>query len=78
MTLCWRELLRDGRGASRILVDVATANREVTSRLLSLRPTVLVPILPDMSSVASLAIARGVARPQRPGRDAGRESLFTC
>jgi cellulose synthase operon protein YhjQ len=50
------ELLRDGRGASRILVDVATANRDVTSRLLLLRPTVLVPVLPDMSSVASLGL----------------------
>jgi cellulose synthase operon protein YhjQ len=50
------ELLRDGRGTSRILVDVATASREVTSRLLVLRPTVLVPVLPDMSSVASLGL----------------------
>jgi cellulose synthase operon protein YhjQ len=50
------ELLRDGRGTSRILVDVATASREVTSRLLLLRPTVLVPVLPDMSSVASLGL----------------------
>jgi cellulose synthase operon protein YhjQ len=48
------ELLRDGRGASRIFVDVATANRNWINRLLSLRPTLLVPILPDMSSVACL------------------------
>jgi cellulose synthase operon protein YhjQ len=48
------ELVRDGRGANRILVDVATASRDVTSRLLLLRPTVLVPLLPDMSSVARL------------------------
>lgn len=48
------ELLRDGRGASRIVVDVATANRPWMSRLLSLRPTLVVPILPDMSSVACL------------------------
>jgi cellulose biosynthesis protein BcsQ len=48
------ELLRNGRGASRIVVDVATANRKWLSRLLSLRPTLLVPILPDMSSVACL------------------------
>ena len=47
-------MLRDGRGASRIVVDVATANRRWMSRLLSLRPTLLVPILPDMSSVACL------------------------
>ncbi len=48
------ELVRDGRDANRILVDVATGSRQVTSRLLLLRPTVLVPILPDVSSVASL------------------------
>ena len=48
------QLMRDGRGANRILVDVATASRQVTSRLLRLRPIVLVPMLPDMSSVASL------------------------
>jgi cellulose synthase operon protein YhjQ len=49
-------LLRDGRGANRIVVDVATANRKWMSRLLSLRPTLLVPILPDMSSVACLGL----------------------
>jgi cellulose biosynthesis protein BcsQ len=47
-------LVQDGRGASRILVDIATASREVTSRLLLLRPTVLVPLLPDISSLGSL------------------------
>ncbi|MGA3222831.1 MAG: cellulose synthase operon protein YhjQ/BcsQ [Acidobacteriaceae bacterium] len=50
------ELLRGGRGASRIVVDVATASREVTNRLLQLRPTVLVPILPDLSSLACLGL----------------------
>jgi cellulose synthase operon protein YhjQ len=48
------ELLRDGRGASRIVVDVATANRKWMSRLLWLRPTLLAPILPEMSSLACL------------------------
>jgi cellulose synthase operon protein YhjQ len=48
------KLVRDGRGVSRILVDVATASWEVTTRLLPLGPAVLVPILPDMNSVASL------------------------
>ena len=48
------KLLQDGRGASRILVDVGTAHREVIHRLLLLRPAVLVPILPDMNSMASL------------------------
>jgi cellulose biosynthesis protein BcsQ len=50
------ELLHDARGASRILLDVATGSREMTSRLLPLWPTVLVPVLPDMSSVASLGL----------------------
>jgi cellulose synthase operon protein YhjQ len=49
------ELVSDGRGASRMLVDIATASRDVTRRLLRLRPAVLVPLLPDMSSLASLA-----------------------
>jgi cellulose biosynthesis protein BcsQ len=49
-------LLLHGRGVSRIMVDVATANREVARRLLLLRPTVLVPVLPDMSSVACLGL----------------------
>ena len=48
------KLLQDGRGASRILVDVGTAHQEVIHRLLLLRPAVLVPILPDMNSMASL------------------------
>jgi cellulose synthase operon protein YhjQ len=63
------ELLRDGRGASRILVDVATANREWMSHLLSLRPTLLVPILPDMSSVACLGSLEALdARAARGGK----------
>jgi cellulose synthase operon protein YhjQ len=58
------DLLRDGSGASRIVVDVATANRKWMSRLLSLRPTLLVPILPDMSSVACLGLIEAlVANP---------------
>jgi cellulose synthase operon protein YhjQ len=48
------ELGRDGRGASRILVDIGTASRQVTRRLLLLRPTILIPILPDISSVATV------------------------
>ena len=48
------ELGRDGRDVSRILVDIATASRQVTRRLLLLRPTILIPILPDMSSVATV------------------------
>jgi cellulose synthase operon protein YhjQ len=69
------ELLRDGQGASRLLVDVATANREVTSRLLLLRPTVLVPVLPDMSSVASLGLLEALLANavSEPGQSGGPE-----
>jgi len=48
------DLLNGGRLANRILVDVATASQDMTARLRQLKPTVLVPLLPDMSSVASL------------------------
>lgn len=62
------ELVRDGRGVNRVLVDVATANREVTRRLLVLRPLILVPIIPDMSSVAILgsleAFLAGASSPE--------------
>jgi cellulose synthase operon protein YhjQ len=50
------DLLNGGRLANRILVDVATASQDVTRRLLRLRPTILVPVLPDMSSVVSLGL----------------------
>jgi cellulose synthase operon protein YhjQ len=67
------ELLHDGRGATRILVDVATASREVTTRLLLLRPLLLVPILPDMSSVASLGLIDGFL--SKPARQPGGEGV---
>ena len=64
------DLLRDGRGASRIVVDVATANRKWMSRLLSLRPTPLVPILPDMSSVACLGLLEALDASSASGEKA--------
>jgi cellulose synthase operon protein YhjQ len=54
------DLLRDGQMAARILVDVATGNRDSISRLLNLGTPMLVPILPDMSSVASLPLLQSV------------------
>jgi cellulose synthase operon protein YhjQ len=54
------DLLTGGRLANRIMVDVATASQETTSRLRRLRPTVLVPVLPDISSVASLGLLESV------------------
>lgn len=40
--------------ATRILIDVATASNTVTKNLIRLAPTVLVPVIPDMSSVMTL------------------------
>jgi cellulose synthase operon protein YhjQ len=51
-----QELVRGGRDANRILLDVATAGQEITRRLFSLQPTILLPILPDVNSVASLGL----------------------
>jgi cellulose synthase operon protein YhjQ len=50
------DLLNGGHLANRILVDVTTASQETASRLLRLKPAVLVPLLPDMSSVVSLGL----------------------
>jgi cellulose synthase operon protein YhjQ len=71
-------LVRDGRGVSRILVDVNTAGKEVVSRLQLLRPTVLVPMLPDMNSVASLvSLETLLAHPaDRPGRETEQATSF--
>jgi cellulose biosynthesis protein BcsQ len=54
------DLKQAGRWSSRILVDVATGSREAVSRLLKARPTILVPLLPDMSSVAGLELLEGL------------------
>jgi cellulose synthase operon protein YhjQ len=50
------DLLLGGHLANRILVDVTTASQETARRLLRLKPAVLVPLLPDMSSVVSLGL----------------------
>lgn len=49
------EIVRHGHGASRIIVDLATASGATTRRVLRMMPTVLVPVVPDMSSVVSVS-----------------------
>lgn len=49
------EISRHGRGVSRIIVDLATASGATTRRIIRLAPTVLVPVVPDMSSVVSVS-----------------------
>jgi cellulose biosynthesis protein BcsQ len=72
------ELGRDGRGASRILVDIGTASRQVTRRLLLLRPTILIPILPDISSVATVrSLEAFLFNPaNQPNRDRETGAIF--
>ena len=56
-----RQLVQTARGASRVLVDVGTAQRGLPGRLLPLRPILVVPILPDMSSLARLSSLQAMA-----------------
>jgi cellulose biosynthesis protein BcsQ len=48
------EIMRQSRGTSRIIVDLATASGATTRRILHLAPTVLVPVVPDLNSVVSV------------------------
>lgn len=48
------EIQTHGRGANRVIVDIATASANVTRRVLRLAPSVLVPVIPDMSSIVSV------------------------
>jgi len=54
-----QEILRMGRGSSRVIVDLATASGATTRRVLRLAPTVLVPVVPDMNSVVSVSSIDG-------------------
>ncbi|HEY2857903.1 MAG TPA: cellulose synthase operon protein YhjQ/BcsQ [Terracidiphilus sp.] len=49
------EVARSGHGASRVLVDIATASGAITRRVLRMNPTILVPVISDMSSVVSVS-----------------------
>jgi len=49
-----QEISRNARGAGRVIVDLATASGAMTRRVLRMAPTVLVPVVPDMSSVVSV------------------------
>jgi cellulose synthase operon protein YhjQ len=48
------EVSRYSHGASRIIIDLATASGATTRRALRMSPTILVPIIPDMNSVVSV------------------------
>jgi cellulose synthase operon protein YhjQ len=50
-----QEISRHGRGVGRVIIDLATASGATTRRVLRMAPTVLVPIVPDLSSVVSVS-----------------------
>jgi cellulose synthase operon protein YhjQ len=50
-----QEILRHSNGADRILIDLATASINIVRRILRMSPTVLVPVMPDVGSVASVS-----------------------
>jgi cellulose synthase operon protein YhjQ len=49
-----QEIARCARGASRVLIDLATASGATTRRIMRMAPVVLVPVVPDMNSVVSV------------------------
>jgi cellulose synthase operon protein YhjQ len=49
-----QQILGHSQGVNRILIDLATASGSVTRRVLRMSPTVLVPVVPDMTSVVSV------------------------
>ena len=49
------EILKHARGVSRVVVDLATASGATTRRVMRLSPQILVPLVPDMGSVVSVA-----------------------
>ena len=49
------EIQKYARGVSRVVVDLATASGATTRRVMRLLPQILVPLMPDMSSVVSVS-----------------------
>jgi cellulose synthase operon protein YhjQ len=48
------EISKHARGAGRVIIDLATASGSVARRVMRMSPQILVPLLPDMSSVVSV------------------------
>jgi len=49
------EIQKYSRGASRVIVDLATASGTTTRRVMRLAPLVLIPVVPDLNSVVSVS-----------------------
>jgi cellulose biosynthesis protein BcsQ len=64
-----QEITRYSHGASRVIVDLATASGATTRRVMRMSPMVLVPVIPDMNSVVSVSLIDAFF--QRNGGGAG-------
>jgi cellulose synthase operon protein YhjQ len=49
-----KEILRHAGSANRVIIDLATASNMIVRRILRMTPLVLIPVLPDVGSVASV------------------------
>jgi cellulose synthase operon protein YhjQ len=63
-----QDIAGHARGSNRVLVDLATASAGVARRILRMSPTVLVPMIPDMTSVVSVGSIEAFFR-QHTGPD---------
>jgi cellulose synthase operon protein YhjQ len=68
-----QEITRYSHGASRVIVDLATASGATTRRVMRMSPMVLVPVIPDMNSVVSVSLIDAFF--QRNGGGAGNRVL---
>jgi len=59
-----RELVRGAQDVNRVLVDVATGSAAILRQALRLSPMVLVPVVPNMTSVVTLQALEGFFRNQ--------------
>jgi cellulose synthase operon protein YhjQ len=50
-----QEITGYSHGASRVIVDLATASGATTRRVMRMSPIILVPVIPDMNSVVSVS-----------------------
>ena len=68
-----QEITRYSHGASRVIVDLATASGATTRRVMRMSPMVLVPVIQDMNSVVSVSLIDAFF--QRDGGGAGNRVL---
>lgn len=62
-----QEIMRNARSASRILIDLSTASGATVRRILRMSPAVLIPVTPDVRSVASVGAIESFFRKNPSG-----------